>query len=130
MADYQTPEGLKYSKEHEWVRIDDGLAVMGLTDYAQQQLGDVTFVELPEVDDEFEQMGEICVVESVKAASDVFSPLAGTVAEVNQTLEDSPELINSDCYGQGWLVKLKDFNAAELDNLMDAAGYEEFLAGE
>ena len=127
MSDFQILEDLKYTEEHEWVMIEGDLAVVGLTDYAQNQLGDVTYVELPEVGDEIEQMGEMCVVESVKAAADVYAPLGGEVAEVNETLEDDPALVNSSCYGDGWLVKIKGFEAEELDNLLDAAGYEELL---
>jgi glycine cleavage system H protein len=130
MAEHKVLDDLKYSKEHEWVKVDGDLAVVGLTDYAQEQLGDVTFVELPEVDQEVEQMGELCVVESVKVAADVYSPLKGVVAEVNEALEDEPELVNSACYEAGWLVKLKDFDAAGLEELMDAKAYKEFVAGE
>lgn len=127
-ADAQVPEGLHYTKEHEWVRVDGELAVVGLTHYAQDQLGDITYVELPEADSELEQMGEMCVVESVKTAADVYSPLAGVVAEINGDLEDAPELINQDCYGKGWLVKLKEFDQSGLKNLMDAAAYARLLA--
>ncbi len=129
MSDTKVLDDRKYTEEHEWVLIQDGVAVVGITDYAQDQLGDVTFVELPEVDSEVEQMGEMAVVESVKAASDIYAPLSGVVAEVNQRLEDEPGLINSDCYGEGWLVKIKDFDAAELDKLLDAEGYRALLAG-
>jgi glycine cleavage system H protein len=127
-ADSQVPEGLHYTKEHEWVRVDGDLAVVGLTHFAQDQLGDITYVELPEVDSELDQMGEMCVVESVKTAADVYSPLAGVVAEINGDLEDAPELINRDCYGKGWLVKLKDFDQSGLEKLMDAAAYAGLLA--
>lgn len=124
----KAPEGLYYTKEHEWVKLEGELAVVGLTDFAQDQLGDITYVELPEVEAEVEQMGEMCVVESVKTAADVYAPLGGVVAEVNSALEDQPELINQDCYGAGWLVKLKGFDQTELDNLMDAAAYDQLLA--
>ena len=130
MADSKVVDGLKYTEEHEWVKVVDGLAVVGLTDHAQAQLGDITFVEMPEVDDVVEQMGEMCVVESVKAAADVFAPVGGTVAEVNPALDDEPGLINSDCYGEGWLVKISGFDESELDKLMDAEAYEEFLDSE
>lgn len=123
----QVPEGLHYTSEHEWVRIEGGLAVVGLTHYAQDQLGDITYVELPEMGAELEQMGEMCVVESVKTAADVYAPLAGTVAEVNSALEDAPQLINQDCYGEGWLVKLEGFDQAGLAKLMDAAAYTALL---
>jgi glycine cleavage system H protein len=121
-------EGLKYTKEHEWLRVEGGLAVVGITDFAAKQLGDVTYVELPPLGKRVTQMGEMCVVESVKAAADVYAPLAGTVAEVNAALEDSPQLINSDPFGAGWLVKLADFDQAGLDELMDAAQYRSFIA--
>ncbi len=127
MTESQLPRELKYSREHEWVKVEGDLAVVGLTDHAQSQLGDITYVELPEVGAALSQMGEMCVVESVKAAADVYAPLGGVVAEVNQALEDEPQLINSDCYGAGWLVKLSGFDASELDNLLDAAGYQELL---
>lgn len=129
MSDTKVLDDRKYTEEHEWVLIQDGVAVVGITDYAQDQLGDVTFVELPEVDAEVEQMGEMAVVESVKAASDIYAPLSGVVAEVNERLEDEPALINSDCYGEGWLVKIKDFDSTELDKLLDAEGYRALLAG-
>lgn len=127
MADTQLPVDLRYSKEHEWVKVEGDLAVVGLTGHAQSQLGDITYVELPEVGAELDQMDEMCVVESVKAVAEVYAPLGGVVAEVNQALVDAPQMINSDCYGSGWLVKLKDFAAGELDNLLDAAGYQELL---
>ncbi len=127
MSDYLVPQDLKYTGEHEWVRVEGQLAVVGLTDYAQKQLGDVTYVELPPSGKAVSQMGELAVVESVKAASDVFAPLAGTVAQVNTALEDSPQLINSDPYGAGWLVKLKDFDAGQLANLLDPAQYQDLL---
>ncbi len=126
--DAKVPAGLSYTKEHEWVKVDGDLAVVGLTDFAQSQLGDITYVELPEVGAEMSQMGEMCVVESVKAASDVYAPLGGVVSEVNAVLEETPELINQDCYGAGWLVKLEGFDQAELDNLLDAAAYAGLLA--
>ncbi len=129
MSKQNIPDGLFYTEEHEWVTIDDGLAVVGLTYYAQDQLGDITYVGLPEIGEELEQMGEMCEVESVKAASDVYAPLGGIVAEVNDALEEHPELVNSDCYGEGWLVKIKDFDQDELHNLMDADAYKELLEG-
>lgn len=127
MTDNQLPVDLRYSKEHEWVKVDGDLAVVGLTNHAQSQLGDITYVELPEEGAELNQMDEMCVVESVKAVAEVYAPLSGTIVEVNQALVDEPQLINSDCYGAGWLVKLKDFAAGELENLLDAAGYQELL---
>ncbi|MFH1035219.1 MAG: glycine cleavage system protein GcvH [Pseudomonadota bacterium] len=127
MSQYAVPEGLKYSEEHEWIKVEEGLAVVGVTDFAQEQMGDVTYVDLPEPGRAVEHMAELCVIESVKVAADVFAPLAGAVAEVNAALAEHPELINQDCYGAGWLVKLKDFKAAGLDSLMDAAAYRKFI---
>ena len=101
MGEHEVVEGLKYTREHEWVRLEGALAVVGITDFAARQLGDVTYVELPPVGKRVAQMGEMCVVESVKAAADVFAPLAGVVAEVNSALEESPQLINSDPFGGG-----------------------------
>lgn len=129
MADSKIMDDRKYTEEHEWVKTEGGLAIMGVTDYAATQLGDITYVELPEVDSELEQMGELGVVESVKAAADFFSPLTGTVAEINEKLEDDPQLINEDCYGAGWMVKLKDCKDSELENLMDAASYKDLVEG-
>jgi len=127
MSQNATPGELKYTEAHEWIRIEGGMAVVGVTDFAQQQMGDVTYVDLPEPGRTVERMAELCVIESVKVAADVFSPLAGTVAEVNSALAEHPELINQDCYGAGWLVKLKDFDAAGLDQLMDASAYQKFV---
>ena len=116
------PQELKYSKSHEWVREEaDGTVTIGITDHAQGLLGDMVFVELPENDRELGIEEECAVVESVKAASDVYSPVAGTVTEVNSAVEDSPELVNQDPYGDGWLFKLKDVSGME--NLLDADAY-------
>jgi len=119
------PAELRYTKSHEWVRRnDDGSVTIGITDYAQEQLGDLVFVELPEVGASLDAGAECCVVESVKAASDVYSPLAGEVAAVNETLADTPESINTDPYGDGWLFRLTPADAAAVDALLDAAGYQ------
>ena len=119
------PAELRYTKSHEWVRReDDGSVTIGITDYAQEQLGDLVFVELPEVGAALDAGAECCVVESVKAASDVYSPLAGEVVAVNETLADAPESINSDPYGDGWLFRLNPADAAAADALLDAAGYQ------
>jgi glycine cleavage system H protein len=116
------PQELKYSKSHEWVRTEeDGSVTVGITDHAQGLLGDMVFVELPELDRELGIEEECAVVESVKAASDVYSPVAGSVAEVNSAVEDSPELVNQDPYGDGWLFKLKDVSGME--ELLDADAY-------
>ncbi len=122
-------EGLLYTKEHEWVKIDGDTAIVGITDYAQQMLGEVTFVELPVADKDFEQKSEMAVVESSKAASDIYSPVAGKVTEVNGELESKPELINEDCYGEGWICKMKITDANSTENLMDAKQYAEYLKG-
>lgn len=122
------PENLKYTKEHEWVRKENGAFTVGITAYAAEQLGDVTFVELPEVGKEVKQHGEIAMVESVKAASDVYAPVGGKVSAVNDALEDTPELVNESPYEKGWFFKLEGADASELDALMDSAAYEKFVA--
>ncbi len=119
------PQDLFYAKTHEWVDLKDGVATVGITDFAQSQLSDLTFVELPEVGTAFEAGDEAAVVESVKAAADVYAPVGGEVIEVNSELEDAPELINKDSFGEGWLFKLKVTNEAEVDDMMDADSYEE-----
>ncbi len=121
------PSDRKYIDSHEWIKIEGDLAVIGITDYAQDSLGDITFVELPAVDTEVTKGGECCVIESVKAASDVYSPLSGVIAEVNSTLEAEPEKINASPYEEGWVFKLKNLDTAEVDSLMDSAAYEKFL---
>ena len=126
-----TPADLKYSKEHEWVRVEeDGLVTIGISDHAQDQLGDLVFVELPEVGTSVEAGGECAVVESVKAASDIYSPVSGEVTAANQTLADTPEIINDDPYGEGWIFQVKLADSSELDNLMDASEYEAMVAEE
>jgi glycine cleavage system H protein len=125
-----TPEGLYYTKEHEWVRVEDGTATVGITDYAQEQLGDITYVELPTVGAQMVQDDEFAVVESVKAASDIYAPVSGTVASVNTALDDAPESINQDPYGAGWICTLARINEAELAKLMDADGYVAFVEEE
>jgi len=119
------PQDLFYTKTHEWVALDDGIATVGITDFAQSQLSDLTFVELPEVGIEFTAGDEAAVVESVKAAADVYAPVAGEVIAVNDNLEDSPELINKDAFGSGWLFKLRVADESEVDSLLDADSYEE-----
>jgi glycine cleavage system H protein len=120
-------EGLYYSESHEYVRIEGEYGYIGITDYAQQQLGNVVYVDMPEVDDEVTAGDEFGAVESVKAASDLMSPVSGTVAEINEALEDQPELVNEDAYAN-WIIKVAMSDAAELDNLMDAAAYAQFIA--
>ena len=123
------PDDLKYSDEHEWARMNDGDVVeVGITHYAQDNLGDVVFVELPEVGsrvDQFDKFGEI---ESVKAVSDLFSPVSGTVTEVNDKLEQAPELVNADPYGAGWFVRIRLTDAGELDDLMNEDAYGNYLS--
>lgn len=119
------PQDLFYAKTHEWVSLEDGIATVGITDFAQSQLSDLTFVELPEVGTEFETGDEAAVVESVKAAADVYAPVAGEVVAVNSNLEEAPELINKDAFGSGWLFKLRMADESEVDDLMDADSYEE-----
>ena len=124
------PEDLHYSKDHEWVRVDGDLAVIGITDYAQNSLGDVVYVELPKAGDQFAANEPFGSVESVKAVSEVFTPIAGVVAQINESLADEPETVNSDPYGSGWMIRLKMSNAGEVDSLLTAAEYEDFTKAE
>lgn len=121
------PEELKYTEDHEWVRVEDGKAYVGVTHYAQEQLGDVVFVELPEVDEEFEMGDPFGVVESVKTVSDLFMPLSGKVVEINEDLEDSPEAVNEDPYGEGWIIAIELSDKSQLDQLMDSETYKKTL---
>ena len=121
--------GLKYSKDHEWVRVEGDVGTVGISDYAQEQLGDVVYVELPEVGRTVAQNEEAAVVESVKAASEVYAPVSGEVVEVNQALEDDPALVNSDPIGEGWFLALRLSAPGELDGLMDEAAYADYVAG-
>ena len=120
-------EGLYYSESHEYVKVEGEYGYIGITDYAQHALGNVVYVDLPEVDDEVEAGEEFGAVESVKAASDLISPVTGTVVEINEALEEEPELVNADAYAN-WIIKVKLSDAIELDELMDAAAYEAFTA--
>lgn len=122
------PSDLKYSEEHEWVRVEGDQATVGITAYAQEQLGDIVYVELPEPGSQVEFMESFGVVESVKTASELFSPLRGNVVETNGQLEDAPELVNEDPYGEGWMIVVEKTDSDELEQLMDAASYEEFIA--
>ena len=125
----EVPNELKYTKSHEWIRDEgDGVCAIGITDHAQDLLGDLVFVELPEVGATLDLDGECGVVESVKAASDIFSPLTGEVVAVNESLADAPEAINEDPYGDGWIFKIKLADAAQLDKLLDADSYAEYAA--
>ncbi|HRZ39746.1 MAG TPA: glycine cleavage system protein GcvH [Candidatus Omnitrophota bacterium] len=118
---------LFYTKEHEWVSIDDGVATVGITEYAQDAMGDITFIELPNVDMEVEQFEQLASVESVKAANDVYSPLSGKVIEVNSELVDCPELLNKSCYELGWIAKVKIASEEETSKLMGAEEYRTYL---
>ena len=122
--------GLKYSKEHEWVRLEGDVATVGISDFAQEQLGDVVFVELPDLGKQVVQNGDAAVVESVKAASEVYAPLAGEVVEVNTALEDDPELVNQSPTGEGWFMKIRLSDASQLDGMMDEAAYNDFTASQ
>jgi len=124
------PEDLHYSKDHEWVRVDGDQAIIGITDYAQNSLGDVVYVELPKANDEFAANEAFVSVESVKAVSEVFTPIAGVVVKINEALADEPEVVNSDPYGNGWMIRLKMSNPGEVDSLLTAAEYEDFTKAE
>ena len=121
------PDDLQYTEEHEWIRDDGGIFTVGITSFAAEQLGDVTYVELPELGSTVEAGQETAVVESVKAASDIYAPAAGEIADVNDALENNPELVNSDPYGEGWFFRLKDIDASELNALMDHKAYAQFV---
>ncbi|MFQ6001171.1 MAG: glycine cleavage system protein GcvH [Anaerolineae bacterium] len=123
------PRDCKYGKEHEWVRLEGGLATVGITDYAQDQLGDIVYVELPPLGEILTQFEPFGVVESVKAASDLYAPLSGEVLEVNEELSDHPEFVNEDPYGRGWMIKIEPSDTSELDSLLTAEQYEEYLEG-
>ena len=125
----KTVEGLYYSESHEWVKVDGNVAIVGITDFAQHAMGDLSYVDMPEVDDEVNAGDEFGAVESVKAASDLFSPVSGTVVEINEELEDAPELLNQDAFAN-WIMKVEMSDPSELENLMDAAAYEAMCANE
>ena len=120
-------DGLLYTKDHEWAKVEGNVATIGITDHAQEQLGELVFVELPDVGKEFAAHKEIAVVESSKAAGDVYAPVAGQVTDVNSALDTQPELINEDCYNAGWICKLQITDKASLDDLMDAKKYKDYL---
>lgn len=124
MSELKFPDELKYSKEHQWVKVEDDTATIGITDFAQHQLNDVVFVDLPEIGKAFSQGKNLSSIESVKSVSDVFCPISGEVIGVNKELEENPEVINEDCYGKGWIAKLKIKDKTELDNLLSAEEYE------
>lgn len=124
------PEDIKYSKEHEWVRMNGNIATVGVTDFAQDQLGEIVFVELPDEGEEFEKDDAFGVVESVKSVNDIYAPLSGRVVEVNDPVVDSPEIANEDPYGEGWLIRIELSNAKELGELMSAKQYEAYIKEE
>ncbi len=119
----------KFSKDHEWVKIEGDVALIGVSDYAQKEMGDVVYIELPEVGSTFTK-GDACSnIESVKAVNDIFTPVSGEVVEINESLEDTPENVNQDPYGKGWIFKIKLSNTSELEELLDSTGYDEYLKG-
>src|SRR2546426_11163166 len=124
------PENLHYSKDHEWVRVEGDVAVIGITDHAQEQLGDVVYVELPKAGEAFAANDSFGSVESVKAVSEIFTPVSGEVTEVNESLNDEPEKVNKDPYNEGWMIKMKMSAAGEVDSLLNAAEYEDFTKAE
>jgi glycine cleavage system H protein len=122
------PADLRYTKDHEWVKVDGDIATIGVTDFAASQLGDVVFVDLPAVGKAVDQFATFGVVESVKAVSDLYAPVSGEIAEVNGDLGSQPELVNSDPFGAGWMIKVRVSDAAQLEGLLDAAGYDQLTA--
>ena len=118
---------VKYTKEHEWISVEEGVVVVGITEYAQEQLGDIVYVELPQVGAKMTQGAEAAVVESVKAASEIYAPVGGEVTEVNQNLADNPGTVNTDAMGEGWFFKMKIAGTGEVDGLMDGVDYQEYV---
>jgi len=123
------PSELKYTKDHEWIKIEDNIATVGITDFAQGELGDIVYVDVDTLDDTVEEGEVFGSVEAVKTVSDLFMPLTGEVIEFNEELEDDPELVNSDPYGKGWMIKLEISDASQIDNLLDAEAYKELIKG-
>ncbi len=121
------PANMRYTKDHEWIRVEGNTGVIGITDYAQGELGDVVFVELPAVGTKLEQGKQFGTIEAVKTVSDVFAPVSGQIIEINPTLKDSPEIVNKEPYGGGWMVKINITDKSELTNLLDAAKYQEMV---
>lgn len=121
------PSEFKYSRDHEWIQVDDDIAVLGVTDFAQSELGEVVYVELPEIGHVFDAGAEIGTIESVKAVAEIYTPVAGEIVEINESLADDPQALNDDPHGDGWLVKIKYSSSFDFDELMDAEGYEAFL---
>ncbi|MEP6568203.1 MAG: glycine cleavage system protein GcvH [Acidobacteriota bacterium] len=124
------PDDLHYSKDHEWVRVEENVAIVGITDYAQDALGDVVYVELPKAGDDFAANEAFGSVESVKSVSEVFSPVSGEIVGLNETLADTPEKVNQDPYGEGWMIRVQMTNAGEVDSMLTAAEYEDFTKAE
>ena len=127
MSEYSIPEDCRYSEKDEWVRSDGDHALVGVTDYAQHQLGDIVFVELPSIGSKLDAGETFGVIESVKAVSELYAPISGTIVGFNEALEESPELVNQDCYGDGWLITIEPTGEAEMSDLFDAEGYAKFL---
>ena len=121
------PEELKYTKDHEWARVENDIVTVGITDYAQGELGDIVYLDLPEVGTRVEADATFGTIEAVKAVSDLFAPISGEVVEVNSNLEDKPEVVNDDPYGEGWMIKIKISNMEEIDNLLNEAQYKELI---
>lgn len=121
------PADLKYTKDHEWARVEDDIVTVGITDYAQGELGDIVYIDLPEVGMQVDAEAAFGTIEAVKAVSDLFAPISGEVVEVNSNLEDKPELVNDDPYGEGWMIKIKISNMEEIDNLLNEARYKELI---
>ncbi|WP_022668635.1 glycine cleavage system protein GcvH [Desulfospira joergensenii] len=129
MDQLNLPEDVKYTEDHEWAKLENDLVTVGINDYAQDQLGEIVFVELPEVGDSFSKGDEFGSVESVKAVSEMYIPISGEIVEINEDLEDAPELVNNDCYKGGWIIKVKPEDPSELDGLMDKGPYLDMLKG-
>ena len=121
------PQNLKYTKEHEWVKIDGDLLIVGITDHAQSELGDIIFIEFPDLSQMISKDDSFGTIEAVKTVADLFAPVSGKIIEINQDLEDNPELVNSDPYGEGWIVKITDFDKSQLDALLDSNNYKEII---
>ncbi|MFN8176514.1 MAG: glycine cleavage system protein GcvH [bacterium] len=124
------PREMRYTKEHEWVLVDDGVAIVGVTDFAQSELGDIVYVELPSVGTRVSAMETLGNVESVKSVSDLYSPVSGVVADINTRLADEPELVNSDPYGEGWMVRIEPSDPTEMDQLLSADEYSDYIGAE
>ena len=122
------PDSLRYTAEHEWIRMDDGVAVVGITDHAQDALTDIVYIELPAEDEQLEEMTEFAIVESVKSASPIFAPVSGTITAVNEALDDAPELMNQDPYGEGWIIKLRPDDMETVTSSLSASNYLSIIA--